>query len=387
MWQRFTERARRVVYNAQEEALRFGEGYVSTEHLLLGLVRESDSVAARVLDKLGVSLKRVRTEVEMQLPQGDARPNQDLTLTPRAKWVIDLAYDEARNLNNNYIGTEHLLLGLNREGDGLAGRVLAKLGVELEKARREVMILQDNDGSSPPRHAVEFKLKEEPRDSFLKVEELRKALREITRKNTEQELLFQEQKYELLKVKYELLQMHERFLRSNIESLEKHERTLQERIDKTKSTSTPDQPVGYSSSMLASEFASSQAEDCLHQLSACFKDVNDEHATQKPVECMMSIRETALHLMEAYTAIEKAAKGEKHEWGSFRDPGGDFASLIEKFHTARAVAVAAALASMDTNQSLIKDYVIGHDYYHVGQLVSIRLMLDSNWDYHSIYKH
>jgi uncharacterized damage-inducible protein DinB len=139
--------------------------------------------------------------------------------------------------------------------------------------------------------------------------------------------------------------------------------------------------------MLASEFASSQAEDCLHQLSACFKDVNDEHATQKPVECMMSIRETALHLMEAYTAIEKAAKGEKHEWGSFSDPGGDFASLIEKFHTARAVAVAAALASMDTNQSLIKDYVIGHEYYHVGQLVSLRLMLDSNWDYHSIYKH
>ncbi|MCX6343101.1 MAG: ATP-dependent Clp protease ATP-binding subunit [Fimbriimonadales bacterium] len=145
MWQRFTERARRVVFYAQEEAQKFGEGYVSTEHLLLGLVRESDSVAARVLDKLGVSLNRVRAEVEKQLPRGDARPNQDMTLTPRAKRVIDLAYDEARNLNNNYIGTEHLLLGLIREGDGLAGRVLAKLGVELEKARREVMGLQDND--------------------------------------------------------------------------------------------------------------------------------------------------------------------------------------------------------------------------------------------------
>jgi ATP-dependent Clp protease ATP-binding subunit ClpC len=108
-------------------------------------VREADSVAARVLDKLGVSLNRVRAEVEKQLPRGDARPNQDMTLTPRAKRVIDLAYDEARNLNNNYIGTEHLLLGLIREGDGLAGRVLAKLGVELEKARREVMGLQDND--------------------------------------------------------------------------------------------------------------------------------------------------------------------------------------------------------------------------------------------------
>ncbi len=148
MWQRFTERARKVVFYAQEEAQRFGEGYVSTEHLLLGLVRESDSVAARVLEKLGVSLNRIRSEVEKQLPRGDARPNQDMTLTPRAKRVIDLAYDEARNLNNNYIGTEHLLLGLIREGDGLAGRVLAKLGVELEKARREVMALQDNEAQT-----------------------------------------------------------------------------------------------------------------------------------------------------------------------------------------------------------------------------------------------
>ncbi len=150
MWQRFTERARKVVFYAQEEAQKFGEGYVSTEHLLLGLVRESDSVAARVLEKLGVSLNKIRAEVEKQLPRGDARPSQDMTLTPRAKRVIDLAYDEARNLNNNYIGTEHLLLGLIREGDGLAGRVLAKLGVELERARREVMSLQDTETQSKP---------------------------------------------------------------------------------------------------------------------------------------------------------------------------------------------------------------------------------------------
>jgi ATP-dependent Clp protease ATP-binding subunit ClpC len=145
MWQRFTERARKVVFYAQEEAQKFGEGYVSTEHLLLGLVRESDSVAARVLEKLGISLSRIKSEVEKQLPRGDHKAVQEMTLTPRAKRVIDLAYDEARNLNNNYIGTEHLLLGLIREGDGLAGRVLAKLGVELERARREVMALQDNE--------------------------------------------------------------------------------------------------------------------------------------------------------------------------------------------------------------------------------------------------
>jgi ATP-dependent Clp protease ATP-binding subunit ClpC len=145
MWQRFTERARRVVFFAQEEAGRLGENYVSTEHLLLGLVRESDSVAARILERMGVSLAKIRTEIERQVSRGDGRLGQDMQLTPRAKRVIDLAYDEARQLNNNYIGTEHLLLGLIREGDGMAGRVLAKLGVDIEKTRREVMSLQDGE--------------------------------------------------------------------------------------------------------------------------------------------------------------------------------------------------------------------------------------------------
>ncbi len=148
MWQRFTERARKVVFFAQEEAQKYGEGYVSTEHLLLGLVRESDSVAARVLESAGISLSRVKAEIEKQLPRGEARQAHDMTLTPRAKRVIDLAYDEARNLNNNYIGSEHLLLGLIREADGLAGRVLSKLGIELDQIRREVMSLQDHSAPS-----------------------------------------------------------------------------------------------------------------------------------------------------------------------------------------------------------------------------------------------
>src|SRR5580700_1108781 len=149
MWQRFTERARRVVFFAQEEAGRLGENYVSTEHLLLGLVRENDSVAARILDRMGVSLGRIRSEIEKQVTRGEGRLGQDMQLTPRAKRVIDLAYDEARQLSNNYIGTEHLLLGLIREGEGLAGRVLAKLTVELEKTRKEVLALQDNDSGMP----------------------------------------------------------------------------------------------------------------------------------------------------------------------------------------------------------------------------------------------
>ena len=142
MWQRFTERARKVVFYAQEEAGRLGENYVSTEHLLLGLVRENDTVAARILDRLGISLGRVRSEIERQVAHGQGRLGQDMQLTPRAKRVIDLAYDEARNLDNNYIGTEHLLLGLIREGEGLAGKVLAMLGVDLDRTRHEVAELQ-----------------------------------------------------------------------------------------------------------------------------------------------------------------------------------------------------------------------------------------------------
>jgi ornithine carbamoyltransferase len=150
MWQRFTERARRVVFFAQEEAGRLGENYVSTEHLLLGLVRENDSVAARILDRMNVSLGRIRSEIERQVARGDGRMGQDMQLTPRGKRVIDLAYDEARQLNNNYIGTEHLLLGLTREGEGLAGRVLAKLGVELDRLRAETRSLQDDSRDRKP---------------------------------------------------------------------------------------------------------------------------------------------------------------------------------------------------------------------------------------------
>src|SRR5690242_14071423 len=135
MWQRFTERARRVVFLAQEEAGRLGENYASTEHLLLGLIRENDSVAARILDRLGVSLGRIRSEIERQIARGNGRTDLDIQLTPRAKRVFNLAFDEARLLGDENIDTEHLLLGLIREGEGLAGRVLIKLGVELERAR------------------------------------------------------------------------------------------------------------------------------------------------------------------------------------------------------------------------------------------------------------
>ena len=143
MWQRFTERARKAVFYAQEEAGRLGQNYVMPEHLLLGLIREDDSVAARILDRIGVSRDLIRSEVERQVSRGNGGGGQDMQLTPAAKKVIDLAYAEARDLKNNYIGGEHLLLGLIGEGEGLAARVLTGLGLTLDATRNEVRKFQE----------------------------------------------------------------------------------------------------------------------------------------------------------------------------------------------------------------------------------------------------
>ncbi|MDI6856965.1 MAG: ATP-dependent Clp protease ATP-binding subunit [Dehalococcoidia bacterium] len=134
---KFTERARRVLTLAQEEAQRFNHNYIGTEHLLLGLVREGDGVAAKVLANLGVELNKVRSAVEFIIGRGDRSSVGEIGLTPRAKKVIELAVDEARRLNHHYIGTEHLLLGLVREGEGIAAGVLESLGVNLERVRAE----------------------------------------------------------------------------------------------------------------------------------------------------------------------------------------------------------------------------------------------------------
>src|SRR2546430_16410838 len=134
---KFTERARKVLQLAQEEAQRFNHNYIGTEHILLGLVREGDGVAARVLNNLGVELHKVRSAVEFIIGRGDRAVMGEIGLTPRAKKVIELAVDEARRLNHHYIGTEHLLLGLVREGEGIAAGLLESLGVNLERVRAE----------------------------------------------------------------------------------------------------------------------------------------------------------------------------------------------------------------------------------------------------------
>jgi ATP-dependent Clp protease ATP-binding subunit ClpA len=146
----FTERARKVLSLAQEEAQRFNHNYIGTEHLLLGLVREGDGVAAKVLSNLGVHLASVRAEVERMIGRGDRIVLGDVGLTPRAKKVVELAVDEARRLNHNYIGTEHILLGLVREGEGIAADVLQSLGVNLEALRQTTILVLSPSGNAPP---------------------------------------------------------------------------------------------------------------------------------------------------------------------------------------------------------------------------------------------
>ena len=136
-FEKFSEEARRVLSLAQEEAQRFNHNYIGTEHVLLGVVRESDGSAAKVLAGLGVELNKVRSAVEFIIGRGERSVGGEIGLTPRAKKVIELAVDEARRLSHNYIGTEHLLIGLMREGEGVAAGVLESLGVTLDKVRAE----------------------------------------------------------------------------------------------------------------------------------------------------------------------------------------------------------------------------------------------------------
>jgi ATP-dependent Clp protease ATP-binding subunit ClpC len=149
---RFTERARKVILLAKEEARRFSHDYIGTEHILLGLVKEGEGVAAAVLTSLGLEADSIRLEVERLVQAGPARVmGNDIPFTPRAKKVIELAMDEARSLGHNYIGTEHLLLGLIREGEGVASQVLLNMGLDLKSVREEVLNLL---GSSVPGYAV-----------------------------------------------------------------------------------------------------------------------------------------------------------------------------------------------------------------------------------------
>jgi ATP-dependent Clp protease ATP-binding subunit ClpC len=148
VFERFTDRARRVVVLAQEEARLLNHNYIGTEHILLGLIHEGEGVAAKALESLGISLEAVRSQVEEIIGQGGSSPSGHIPFTPRAKKVLELSLREALQLGHNYIGTEHILLGLIREGEGVAAQVLVKLGADLSRVRQQVIQLLSGYGGS-----------------------------------------------------------------------------------------------------------------------------------------------------------------------------------------------------------------------------------------------
>src|SRR5665647_570679 len=150
MFERFTDRARRVVVLAQEEARMLNHNYIGTEHILLGLIHEGEGVAAKALEAMDISLNGVREQVQEIIGEGSHAPSGHIPFTPRAKKVLELSLREALQLGHNYIGTEHILLGLIREGEGVAAQVLGKLGADLGGVRQQVIqLLSGYEGKEP----------------------------------------------------------------------------------------------------------------------------------------------------------------------------------------------------------------------------------------------
>src|SRR5579871_548223 len=160
MFERFTDRARRVVVLAQEEARMLNHNYIGTEHILLGLIHEREGVAAKALESLGISLEAVRQQVQEIIGEGQQAPSGHIPFTPRAKKVLEYSLREALQLSHNYIGPEHILLGLIREGDGVAAKVLVKLGADLNRVRQRVIeplltpqVIAPQSEPAPPTHS------------------------------------------------------------------------------------------------------------------------------------------------------------------------------------------------------------------------------------------
>jgi hypothetical protein len=158
MFERFTDRSRRVVVLAQEEARRLDHNYIGTEHILLGLIREGEGVAGRALESLGISLDAVRQHVQEIIGRGQEAPSGHIPFTPRAKKVLELSLRESKQLGHTYIGTEHILLGLVREGDGVAAQVLVRLGADLNRVRQQVTQLLHGHSAEGPEPGVMVRL-------------------------------------------------------------------------------------------------------------------------------------------------------------------------------------------------------------------------------------
>jgi ATP-dependent Clp protease ATP-binding subunit ClpC len=158
MFERFTDRARRIVVLAQEEARRLDHNYIGTEHILLGLIREGDGIAARALESFEISLDAARQQVEELIGRGQQAPSGHIPFTPRAKKVLELSLRESLQLGYSYIGTEHILLGLIREGDGVAAQVLVRRGADLNRVRQEVIELLATPPDEEPEPGAKARL-------------------------------------------------------------------------------------------------------------------------------------------------------------------------------------------------------------------------------------
>jgi ATP-dependent Clp protease ATP-binding subunit ClpC len=185
MFERFTDRARRVMVLAQEEARTLNHDYIGTEHILLGLIHEGEGVAAKALELLGISLDAVRQQVEEIIDPGQQAPGGHIPFTPRAKKVLELTQREARALGHDYIGTEHILLGLIREGRGVAAQVLVKLGADLNRVRQQVIQLLDGSrGADAPGEGSRRDKRARDRlldDAFARIDSLGRRLAAIER--------------------------------------------------------------------------------------------------------------------------------------------------------------------------------------------------------------
>jgi ATP-dependent Clp protease ATP-binding subunit ClpC len=181
MFERFTDRARRVVVLAQEEARMLNHNYIGTEHILLGLAHEGEGVAAKALEALDIHLEAVRQQVEQIIGKGQQAPSGHIPFTPRAKKVLELSLRESLQLGHDYIGTEHILLGLIREGDGVAAQVLVRLGADLNRVRAEVIKLV-HGGRGEAERVVGPRPGPGVRDVFFR--EVQSALRSIEQRLT-----------------------------------------------------------------------------------------------------------------------------------------------------------------------------------------------------------
>jgi hypothetical protein len=309
-YDKFTQRARKVFSLAQEEAQRLQHPYIGTEHLLLGLVREEEGVAAKVLSNLGVELHKARDAVEAIISRGDRIVLGEIGLTPRAKKVLELAVDEARRLNHHYIGTEHLLLGLVREGEGIAAGALKSLGVNLEKVRIQTIQALSQPGppqtmQGPPQLKAAQMEVEGP-------QQLKAALQALEAILREKEAAIQRQEYELA-AELRDREVKQRNLIARLESKWHRERETKERGQEPGEEQTEPVQDGEDKAQELSQ----EEKDFIQMLGNLSQDERDRFATftVQARRVLRFSREEAQSLQHNYIGTEHLLLGLAREKG------------------------------------------------------------------------